>query len=64
MAEADYIAFGYCYAQILWMKQSLEDLGLHFKKVHMYSANTKAISLSKNMIQHLKAKHITVGSFC
>lgn len=43
MTEAGYIAIGCCYAQILLMKQTMEDVGLQFEKVAVYG-NTNAVS--------------------
>jgi len=49
-AEAEYIVIGSCFAQILWIKQQLEDFGLKVNKVPLLCDNTSAISLNKNMI--------------
>jgi len=49
-AEAEYIAVGSCCAQILWLKQQLEDLGLKISKVPLLCDNTSAINLTKNQI--------------
>lgn len=57
-AEAEYIVAGGCCVQFLWMKQILEDLGLpHFEKIRKYCENTSAISLSKNLVQHLRVEN-------
>ena len=49
IAEAEYIAAGSCYAQILWIKQQLEDFGLKISKVPLLCDNTSAINLTKKL---------------
>ena len=48
--EAEYIATGLCYAQILWMKQTLSDFNLSFKHVPIKCDNTSGINISKNPV--------------
>ncbi|KAF7151181.1 hypothetical protein RHSIM_Rhsim02G0176400 [Rhododendron simsii] len=59
-AEAEYVAVGSCCAQVLWMKQQLEDFGLFFDHIPIKCDNTSAINLSKNPIQHSRTKHIDI----
>ncbi|KAF7119794.1 hypothetical protein RHSIM_Rhsim13G0158900 [Rhododendron simsii] len=59
-AEAEYVAVGSCCAQILWMKQQLEDFGLFFDHIPIKCDNTSAINLTKNPIQHSRTKHIDI----
>lgn len=59
-AEAEYIASGSCCAQILWMKQQLEDFDLHYDHIPIKCDNTSAINLSKNPVQHSQTKHIEI----
>jgi len=47
-AEAEYIADGSCCAQILWIKQQLEDFGLQVRKVPLMCDNISATILTKN----------------
>ncbi|XP_068486649.1 secreted RxLR effector protein 161-like [Phaseolus vulgaris] len=47
IAEAEYIVVGSCCAQILWIKQQLEDFGLKVNKVPLLCDNTSAINLTK-----------------
>ncbi|XP_068486956.1 secreted RxLR effector protein 161-like [Phaseolus vulgaris] len=56
--EAEYIAARSCCAQILWIKQQLEDFGLKVSKVPLLCDNTSAINLTKNQVQHFRTKHI------
>ncbi|KAF7123464.1 hypothetical protein RHSIM_Rhsim12G0122300 [Rhododendron simsii] len=59
-AEAEYVAVGSCCAQVLWMKQQLEDFGLFFDHIPIKCDNTSAINLTKNPIQHSRTKHIDI----
>ena len=58
--EAEYVAAGSCCAQVLWMKQQLEDYGLIVCKIPIKCDNTSAINLSKNPIHHSRTKHIEI----
>jgi len=58
--EAEYIAAGNCCAQILWMKQQLEDYNIFLKHIPMKCDNTSAINLTKNPIMHSRTKHIEI----
>jgi len=51
-SEAKYIVVGSCCAQILWIKQQLEDFGLKISKIPLLCDNTSAINLTKNQVQH------------
>ncbi|KAI4369936.1 hypothetical protein MLD38_018327 [Melastoma candidum] len=57
-AEAEYIAAASCCAQLLWMRQQLEDYGFKFDNIPIRCDNTSAINLTKNHVQHSKSKHI------
>jgi hypothetical protein len=59
-AEAEYIAADSCYAQILWIKSTLNDFGIKFKQVPLLCNNESAVKLTKNPVQHARAKHIDV----
>ncbi|KAG9460048.1 hypothetical protein H6P81_004556 [Aristolochia fimbriata] len=59
-AEAEYIAAGSCCAQLLWMKQMLEDYGVPSGVLTVYCDNTSAINISKNPVQHSRTKHIDI----
>ena len=59
-AEAEYVAAGSCYAQILWLKQQLEDYGIHLHNIPLKCDNTSAINLTKNPIMHSRTKHIEI----
>ncbi len=59
-AEAEYVAAGSCCAQILWIKQQLEDYGIKQNKISINCDNTSTINLTKNPIQHSRTKHIEI----
>ena len=58
--EAEYITAGNSCAQVLWMMHTLSDFGLYFKHVPIKCDNTSAINLTKNPVQHSRAKHIEI----
>ena len=43
---------GSCCAQVLWIKQQMEDYDLYFDHIPINCDNKSAINLSKNFIQH------------
>ena len=49
-AEAEYIAAGFCCAQLLWMKKTLKDYGINMKNVPLYCDNESAIKISRNPV--------------
>ncbi|XP_070017358.1 secreted RxLR effector protein 161-like [Nicotiana sylvestris] len=59
-AEAEYVVAASCYAQLLWIKQQLEDFGVLTKSVPLLYDNTSALNLAKNPVQHKRTKHIDV----
>ena len=58
--ESEYVTAGSCVAQILWIKQQLLDFEIVFSKVPIMCANTNAINISKNLIQHSRTKYIDI----
>ena len=58
--EAEYVAVDSCCAQVLWMKQQLEDFGISMEHIPIKCDNTSAICLTKNFIQHSRTKHIEI----
>ena len=60
-AEAKYIAAAACCTQILWMKQTLQDIHMTCNEsIPILCDNTSAISISKNPVMHSKTKHIPI----
>ena len=58
--EVKYISAGLGCAQVFWMKQKLSDFGLTYSHVPIKCDNTSAISISKNLVQHSRTKHIEI----
>ena len=58
-AEAEYIAAGSC-AQIMQIKQQLENFGIKLDKILIKYDNTSSINLTKNLIQHPRSKYIKI----
>ena len=59
-AEPEYVAASSCCAQLMWMKQMLEDMNIELGKLTIYCDNTSTINISKNPVQHSKTKHIKI----
>jgi hypothetical protein len=59
-AEAEYITVGQCYAQLLWMRQTLRDYGYKLSKVPLLCDNESAIRMADNPIEHSCTKHIDI----
>ena len=59
-AEAEYIAAGSYCAQILWMKNQLQDYGLDLTKIPILCDNTSAIAIANNPVQHTRTKHVDI----
>ena len=57
--EAEYIAVGSC-AQILWIKQQLNNFGVTMNNVPIFCDNTSAINITKNSVQHSRTNHIEI----
>ena len=58
--EAEYIAAGRCCAQILQMKQTLEDYDLFYTHIPILCDNTSTINLTKNPVCYSRTKHIEI----
>jgi hypothetical protein len=59
-AEAEYVSAASCCAQLLWMRQTLKDYGVHCDKVPLLYDNESAIKIAHNPVQHNKTKHIEI----
>jgi hypothetical protein len=59
-AEAEYISVDSCWAQLLWMKATLNDFGIKFKQVPLLCDNESAVKLTNNPVQYSRTKHIDV----
>jgi hypothetical protein len=58
--EAEYIAAGACYTQMLYMKQTLPDYGVVLEKVPLLCYNEGAVKIANNPVQHSHTKHIDI----
>jgi hypothetical protein len=59
-AEAEFIAAGYCCAQLLWMRQTLRDYGYKLSKVSLLCDNESAIRMADNLVEYSRTKHIDI----
>jgi hypothetical protein len=59
-AEAEHVAVGQCYTQLLWMRQILRDFGYNLSKVPLLCDNESAIRLADNPVEHSRTKHIDI----
>jgi hypothetical protein len=60
IVEAEYIAAGQCCAQLLWMRQTLQDFGYNLSKVPLLCDNESAIRMADNPVEHSRTKHINI----
>ncbi|KAJ9539102.1 hypothetical protein OSB04_031835 [Centaurea solstitialis] len=59
-AEAEHVAAGICCAQVLWLRNQLQDYDIQLSKIPIYCDNTSAIAIANNPVLHSKTKHIEV----
>ena len=60
MVEVEYIAIESCCAQIVWIKQQLEDYGITYNNIPIRCDNISAINLTKNSILYSRTKYVEV----
>jgi hypothetical protein len=58
--EVEYVVAGRCCAQLLWMRQTLQDFGSNLSKVPLQCNNESAIRLADNPVEHSRTKHIVI----
>ena len=59
--EDEYIAGTSCCTQVIWMKQTLEDLLVKYEDPILISCdNMSSINISRNHVMHSKTKHIPI----
>ncbi|XP_070046940.1 secreted RxLR effector protein 161-like [Nicotiana tomentosiformis] len=56
-AEVEYVAAASCCAQLLWIKQQLEDFGEFSDCMPLLYDNTSALNMDKNLVQHKRTAH-------
>ena len=60
MAEVEYgVIVTYC-SQLLWIKQQLEDFGVHINTIPLMSDKISAVNMKKNTVRLKRTKHIDV----
>ena len=59
-AKAEYVAAASCCAQLLWIRQQLNDFCVDIGYIPIYCDNTIAINIAKNPYQHKRTKHIDI----
>src|ERR1044072_6624186 len=59
-AEAEYIAAGSSFTQLLWMKEMLEEYNVSQDVMTLFCDNLSAINISKNHVLHSRTKHIDI----
>lgn len=59
--EVEYIVATSCCTQILWMKQTLKDIGVMFDKlISIMCDNISMINIFENPILHFRTKYISI----
>jgi hypothetical protein len=59
--EAEYVAVGSYYSQILWIVQTMRNYGVSYKSVPLMCDSSSAICLAHNPVFYGRAKHIKVS---
>jgi hypothetical protein len=59
-SEAEYVAAGQCCAELLWMRQTLQNFGYNLSKVPLLCDNESAIRMVDNPVEHSRTKHIDI----
>ncbi|GKE05258.1 hypothetical protein Tco_1397276 [Tanacetum coccineum] len=59
-AEAEYVSLSACCAQVIWMRTQLLDYRFRYNKIPIYCDLQNAISISCNLVQHSRTKHINI----
>ncbi|XP_075076856.1 secreted RxLR effector protein 161-like [Nicotiana tabacum] len=59
-AEVEYVAAASYCAQLLWIKQQMEDFVVFTECVPLLCDNTSALNMTNNLVQHKRTKHIDV----
>ena len=59
--EVEYIAATTCCTQVIWMRETLEDIQVKYDEpIPIFCDSTNAINISKNLVMHFKTKHIPI----
>ncbi|GKA95793.1 putative ribonuclease H-like domain-containing protein [Tanacetum coccineum] len=61
ITEAEYVTASSCYGQVLWIQSQLLDYGNNnFMNIKIFIENESTICIVKNLMFHLKTKHIEI----
>ncbi|GKB44897.1 putative ribonuclease H-like domain-containing protein [Tanacetum coccineum] len=58
--KAEYVAAAGCCGQVLWIQNQMMDYGYNFMNTKIYIDNESTICIVKNLMFHLKTKHIEI----
>jgi hypothetical protein len=59
-AEAEYVAVDSCCAQLLWMRQTLNDYSYTTNHILLICDNKSVIKIAYNPCEHSRTKHIDI----
>jgi hypothetical protein len=59
-AEAEYVAVRTCCAQLLWMRQTLNDYGYTLNHISLLCDNESVINIAYNPCEYSRTKHINI----
>ncbi|GJU70531.1 hypothetical protein Tco_1256790 [Tanacetum coccineum] len=60
IAGAEYVAAANCCGQVLWIQNKMLDYGYNFMNTKIFIDNESTIYIVKNLVFHLKTKHIKI----
>ncbi|GKC74784.1 hypothetical protein Tco_1120667 [Tanacetum coccineum] len=63
-AEAEYVSLSVCCAQVILMRTQLLEYGYKYNRISMYYDSKSAITISCNLVQHSRTKHIEIRYHC
>jgi hypothetical protein len=55
-----YVTVGSCYAQLLWMRQTLKDYDYTMNHISLLCYNESDINIAYNLSEHYRTKHIVI----
>ncbi|GJZ66542.1 hypothetical protein Tco_0623238 [Tanacetum coccineum] len=58
--KAEYMAAASCCGQVLWIQNQMLDYGYNFMNTKIFIDNESTICIVKNLVFHLKTKHIEI----
>jgi hypothetical protein len=58
--EAEYVTAGSCYAQLIWMRQTLKDYGYTMNHIPLLCDNESAMKIAYNPCEYSRTKHIDI----